>query len=269
VTRGIALGLALTLACGPALRPSGPATEAGAPGLEAGQSAAALLQEARASFARRPALDQVRRAESLFAAAARADPQDVEGLSGAIQAKIWLTYHDRRADADALAAGAVEAGQSCLRRAPASALCHYGMALALGVQARARRTTALEGLKRMVAHLERAADEDPTVDHAGPRRVLALVLVRAPGWPIGPGDPEAALGAARDAVRLSPEYPPNQLALAEALLATGATEEGRAAARRGAALARGRAGDPDAEEWIRDGEALLSRSTRGAGTPGS
>ena len=67
--------------------------------------------------------------------------------------------------------------------------------------------TADNGLKTMVPALRRAIEKDPEYDDAGPDRVMALVLVRAPGWPVGPGDPEAALEHAKKAVSLRPEYP--------------------------------------------------------------
>lgn len=256
-----ALPLALALACAPALRAPRPVSELGtAAGDPAGRSAPELLAEANAAFARRPDVEQVRRAESLFLAAAEADPGAVDGLCGAIQAKIWRIERDPEADRAALAASAVDAGQWCLRRAPASARCDYGFALALGMQARERRSTAVEGLKLMVEHLRRAAAEDASLDAAGPDRVLATVLVRAPAWPLGPGDPEGALEAARRAVARAPSHAPNHLALAEALLATGAADEARAAAERGRTLAREEARDPDAPEWLREADALIARA---------
>jgi hypothetical protein len=259
------LGLAVTLGCAPALRTPKPiGTLGGPPPGAPGRSAAALLADARAALARRPDVAQVRRAESLYVAAAQADPAGVEGLYGAIEAKVWLLDHDRSADRGALARSAVDAGQWCLRRAPASAWCDYGLAQALGMQAQEERSTALDGLKRMVELLRRAATEDPAIDRAGPERVLALVLARAPAWPLGPGDPESAVQAARKAVARAPDFAPNPLALGEALIATGASEEGRAEAERGLALARA-SHDPDAPEWIKNGEALVERAAR----PGS
>lgn len=266
-----AIPLLCALACTPALRAPRPIGGSGPPAAAAGRSAPELLAEARARFARRPDLSEVREAEALFLAAAEADPVDVAALYGAIQAKIWRIDHDhdRSVDRGALASSAVDAGQWCLRRSAASAWCDYGLALALGVQSRERRATALDGLKRMVEHLRRAAAVDPGVDDAGPDRVLALVLSRAPAWPVGPGDPETAVEAARRAERRVPEYPPNPLALAEALLATGAVAEGRAAAERGLALARAAVGDPDAADWVRDGEALISRAREARSTDGA
>ena len=61
-------------------------------------------------------------------------------------------------------------------------------------------------------------------------------------------------------MNLFPDAPANQLALSEALLAGGDRAGSEAAARRGLALARAAAarGERDADEWIRDGEALLA-----------
>lgn len=175
------------------------------------------------------------------------------------------TQHEPSADARlALATKAVEAGQRCVQAAPASAECDYALALALGVQARERPSTATQGLKAMVALLQKANELDARMDHGGPARVLALVLVRAPRWPLGPGDPEAGLEAARRAVELFPDHAPNQLALSETLLAAGDQAGSLAAATRGLALARTAAldGEPDAADWVRDGEALLAGITQ-------
>lgn len=257
-----AAALLLAAGCAPALHEARPIAELGKPAPASGRSAADLLVEGEAAFARRPSVDEVRRAESLFLAAAQADETSAEGLYRAILAKVWLVEHEREAGVrSALAVSAVEAGQSCLARAPASAACDYALALALGVQARERHSTVSEGLKLMVERLRRAAAADGSIDSGGPERVLALVLVRAPQWPLGPGDPEAGLAEARKAAARFPDFPPNQLALAEALIATGSDDDGRAVAKRGIELARARgaAGHPDAREWLKEGEKLLAK----------
>ena len=259
MTRVLAGAALAALACAPALHAPGPASELGAPAAPDGRSAAGLLAEARAEWARRPDAEAVKRAEALFLAAAEADRGGAEGLYGAIQARIWRIERERDAGRRrALARSAVELGQRCEQRAPASAACAYGLALALGEQAREDHATAADGLKRMVERLRRAAASDPALDRAGPERVLALVLVRAPAWPVGPGDAEAGLDAARKAAARFPDHPPNQLALAEALLANGEAEAGHAAARRAAELARA-SKEPEAAEWAREAAALEAR----------
>ena len=253
--RGAVPALLALLGCAPALHAPRP-LEAG-PGGEG--SPGELLAEARASFARRPDLAAVRRARDLFREAAARDPAGVEGLVGAILAAAWLVEHEPSPSERALLAStAVEDGELCEQRRSGDASCDYGLAIGLGLQARERHATASEGLKLMVEHLRSAEAKDPRLDLAGPERVLALLLVRAPGWPLGPGDPEEGLVEARKAVALFPDHPPNQLALAEALFKTGASEPARAAAERALALARA-ARDPDGPDWVRQAEDLLQR----------
>ena len=63
------------------------------------------------------------------------------------------------------------------------------MASRLGLKARAHPLQANESLKAMLEALNRAEAADPAYDQAGPARVQALVLIKAPAWPLGPGDP--------------------------------------------------------------------------------
>ncbi len=194
--------------------------------------------------------------------AAGAVPEDPAALAAEAREATHRSEHEPSADVRrALAEKAVDAGQRCVRAAPASAECTYALALALGVQARERPSTATQGLKAMVELLQKANGLDARLDHGGPARVLALVLVRAPGWPLGPGDPETGLKSARQAAELFPDYPPNQLALSEALLAADDQAGSRAAASRGLELARAAAGERDADDWVRAGEALLAGQT--------
>jgi hypothetical protein len=256
-----------TFACAPALRrpaPLAPATSS------EGRSAAALLDDAGAAFALRPDPAAVRTSLELYRAAARADPVGVDGLDGALRAAVWLAQRERSAEERSRrATEAVELGQLCGERAPQDARCDYGLALGLGVQAKERPSTVAEGLKLMVERLRRAAARDPGLDHGGPERVLALVLLRAPGWPLGPGDPESALAEARKASARAPDFPPNPLALAEALASNGDPAGAREAARRGLALAEARAaaGDPDAPEWVEEARRLLAAAEQSAEAP--
>jgi tetratricopeptide (TPR) repeat protein len=168
----------------------------------------------------------------------------------------------RRARRARLAEQEVELGQWCQRRAPANAECDYRLALALGQQARERTSTGKDALGKIVDLLHEAIAGSPDLESAGPHRVLALVLLRAPSWPLGPGDPEAALAEARAAARRFPDAPENQLALAEALAANGARREARAAYTRALALATAAraAGDPAAAHWMTEARAGLDKT---------
>jgi hypothetical protein len=157
-----------------------------------------------------------------------------------------------------LAVEAVQISQWCGRLHPEVVECDYRLALAVGQQARERSATAVDGLDVMVELLEGVIAEDPELDDAGGHRVLALVLLRAPGWPTGPGDPEIGLDHARLAVEIAPGYPPNQLVLGEALIENGQRDEAVEALERGVELAGERAGDPDAVEWLTSARETLA-----------
>ncbi len=248
--------LALASGCAPALRP--PAAVPATASRPAGSSEE-LLSAAGEAFAHRPDRASARRARDLYLAAAQADAASTTALVEAIRVAGWLVEHEASSkERLALAETAVDAGQQCLKRAPQSPACAYGLALGVGLAARERTATALDGLKRMVALLERAAAADPRQDRAGPDRVLAMVLTRAPGWPLGPGDAEAAVAKARRASALAPEYPPNLLALAEALAAAGSEDEARETAQRARSLATSGASDPDAPEWEAQARKILA-----------
>jgi hypothetical protein len=220
-----------------------------------------LLERAQRLYDER-GLPRVAEAAELWLQAAEADSSSIDGLVGAMRAFAWIADHENEPDLRRSAARrAVDAGQVCEQRAPRSSECLYWMAVSLGVQARERRSTGLDAVDLMVERLKAAIEMDPGLDHGGPHRVLALLYLRAPGWPTGPGDPDLGLEDARLALAEAPDYPPNHLCLAEALVATEDPEGGRQAYQVAAELAREwlERGAPDAGEWLEEAERHLSR----------
>ena len=182
-------------------------------------------------------------------------PTSVEGLVAAIQA--YSSRSDHAPDGQTRAQLADEASayaEACLAKAPQAAGCLYGRGLALGLQARAHPTSAGASLKDMLDALGKADAADPTYDQAGPSRVRALVLLRAPGWPLGPGDPDSGLAAARRAVELRPQYPPNLLALGEALAKTEDAQGARQAYMRAHDAAQALPASEDRDGWLHEAD---------------
>lgn len=233
--------LLLLAGCAPALREPAPLPRIpGAP--------EDPLGEAERAWAARPDRASVERALTLFLQAAEGDTTGTAGLEGAARSASWLVEREpAAARRDALVSTALQAAQWCRKRDGSAPACAYRLAIALGLQARERPSTAADGLPAMIALLREAAAADPALDHGGPQRVLALVLLRAPGWPAGPGDADLGLVQARAAAALDSSYPPNLLALAEALEKTGAEEEGKALRARALeeAARRAQRGDPE------------------------
>ena len=179
----------------------------------------------------------------------------IEQRFAAISADARRSEHERdlRVRGE-LAEDAGRQAEACLAMAPQAAACRYGHALALGLEARAHPAHAGESLHQMLAELEGAEAADPGYDEAGPARVRALVLTRAPGWPLGPGDPAAGVIAARRAVNLRPQYPPNLLALAEALAKSADAPGARAAYQRARDEASALPESADRDEWLREAD---------------
>jgi tetratricopeptide (TPR) repeat protein len=198
-------------------------------------------------------LPEVRESVSLFLAAARSDPTRTEGLLGAVKAQAWLVDHESAAsEREARATDAVQSAQWCARIDPQSAACEYWLGAALGLQAREKPSTALDALPRIEQAFRHSAEMSPALEEGGPHRALALLYARAPAWPTGPGDPDRAVEEARLALGIAPDYPPNLLALGEALHHQGDAAASREAYARALDLAQARAlqEDPDATEWI-------------------
>jgi len=184
----------------------------------------------------------------------------VDALAAAIDADARQSDHEsdskRRAD---LADDAARNADACLAEAPQAAACLYYHGVALGLAARAHPARAVESLKSMLESLTRAEAVDPEYDEAGPARVRALVLTRAPGWPLGPGDADAGVAAARRAVTLRPQYPPNVLALAEALSKHGDADEARVNYLRARDLAQALPAGTDRDDWLHDVDRALHK----------
>ncbi|MDB6007910.1 MAG: hypothetical protein JWL65_160 [Gammaproteobacteria bacterium] len=187
-------------------------------------------------------------------------PTSVEGLAAAIDADSQRSDHESDARVrGALADEASGYADACLAQAPKDAACLYWRGVALGLQAKSHPTRAGELLKSMLDSLSGADAIDPNYDQAGPSRVRALVLIRAPGWPLGPGDADAGLESARRAVGLRPQYPPNLLALAEALSKTGDAGGARDAYAKARDAAQAMPETTGRDGWLREADQGLQR----------
>jgi Flp pilus assembly protein TadD len=209
--------------------------------------------EVACTFAPRRAAPAV--AGSVSGAAVSVDARSIEERAAAIKAAADRSDHepDSKARAD-LANEANTNADACLALDPRAAACQYGKAVATGLEARVHPTRAGGLLGSMLQNLEKAEASDPNYDKAGPARVRALVLIRAPSWPLGPGDTDAGLVAARRAVALQPDYPPNILALAEALSKTGDETGARENYTHARDLAQSLPSGPERDDWLHDAE---------------
>jgi tetratricopeptide (TPR) repeat protein len=218
-----------------------------APQVSYGRNADELVSAANAAWSGRASPGKAAEAQDAYLAAAAIDEHRTDALLGAMRAIHYRVEYESGVAKGTLTHQAVEIGQWCMRLSPHDAACMYRLAIALGQDAREHPLEAKDAVTHMIDLLHRAIAADASLDDAGPHRVLALVLVRAPSWP-GPGDAEAGLEAARAAVAVAPDAVENQLALGEALAANDSHAEAREAFRRAVTLAANDR-DPEAETW--------------------
>jgi hypothetical protein len=183
------------------------------------------------------------------------EAKSIEECAAAIRAASQRSDHEPDSKVRAeLATEASNNADACLALDPQAAACQYGNAIAIGLQARVHPARAGGLLGSMLQNLGNAEATDPDYDRAGPARVQALVLIRAPAWPIGPGDTDAGLAAARRAVALQPDYPPNVLALAEALSKTGDENGARENYTHARELAQSLPAGSERDDWLREAD---------------
>jgi hypothetical protein len=141
-----------------------------------------------------------------------------------------------------LLAAASASAQQCLALSADNANCQYAQAQVLGLTAREHPLQAAALLKQMLAYLAQAEGLDPALDHAGPARLTAVVLLRAPPWPLGPGDVDGAVVAAQRAVQRDSTYPPNLITLGQAEAKSAGAPQARATFARAQAAVQAWAG---------------------------
>jgi tetratricopeptide (TPR) repeat protein len=96
---------------------------------------------------------------------------------------------------------------------------HYWLALNLcGICESCGAASALTQIPKIVKLLEFAATIDQAYDQGGPLRVLGLIRLEAPPWPLSEGDITEALKLLSTAVRIAPNNSTNHLYLAKILM---------------------------------------------------
>jgi len=126
--------------------------------------------------------------------------------------------------------GGLAAAKKAVELEPNRVEGHYYLAELDGFNAQAQRGGDVKPLiQLLVGEGEQAAKLDEKFDNAGPYRMLGTMYGRAPAPPVAIGDPEKAVQYLQKAVALAADYPPNQIFLAEALVADERYQDAEAA----------------------------------------
>lgn len=179
-------------------------------------------EAARKLFEEQPRkLERVRAAADALTEIAKANPKDYDDQWHAARAWCWLAdYGADDKEKVAAANRAIEFAEHAIALNERRVEGHYYRGRAIGMLADIERgMKALGRVKEMAKSLERAIQLNEKFDEGGPRRLLGLLLLHTPGWPLSIGDKKAADRHIRRAAELVPDYPENQTALAQLLFA--------------------------------------------------
>ena len=151
----------------------------------------------------------------------RSNPKDLVAVQQLARASFelgdLLTNDTRQTE---IARCGIETCRLWLAKVSNSAPGHYYLAMNLGELAQAQAPSLAS--YRLVHEVEReflaAAERDVHFDFAGPARCLGLLYRDAPGWPLSIGSKRKAHEWLVRAAALAPEFPENQLNLAETYL---------------------------------------------------
>jgi hypothetical protein len=132
----------------------------------------------------------------------------------------WAEFATNEIQRAALAQTGIAACRQALARAPKSAPAHYYLAMNFGqlAEAEAPSLAAYKLVREIEREFKAATELDEKFDFGGPPRCLGLLYRDAPGWPISIGSKRKAREFLDRAAALSPDFPENQLNLAESCL---------------------------------------------------
>lgn len=127
------------------------------------------------------------------------------------------TNNDQRAS---FARQGIAAANNLISRNPQSVQGHYYLAMNMGelAEAEAPSFTSFHLVHEMEREFKTAETLDKYFDYGGPARNLGLLYRDAPGWPLSIGSKHKARELLEEAASIAPDFPENDLNLAETFL---------------------------------------------------
>ena len=175
-----------------------------------------LKREARGAFLTdvRTVAD-VEDSAGLFAQALQIRTDDYDSLWEAARTCIWLSnYGPEKKQKEYVRRGITYANTAVLLRPEGEEGLFYDGALA-GKLAELDISYGPDSLKTVMARMEQLVELGSNYNYGGPERILGIIYMRTPGSPLGPGDWDKAEEHMNLALNTDPNWPENQLYMAE------------------------------------------------------
>lgn len=153
--------------------------------------------------------------------------------------------------------------EECIMRAPEDAACYYYRAMNTGIYYSAHVVGYQDGLKAMLKDCEKVISLDDRFDHGGAYRTMGKIYTEVPETLVGRNgirrDLEKAIGYLKKAEQIDPNYPENQIYLAEAYLAAGRNSEALACLNNAVAVTPHWKNHPDYTMWQKKNKELTNK----------
>jgi hypothetical protein len=178
---------------------------------------ARLVHQASEQFADTPRdVPQVVQAAESYAEAFKLKTSDYDALMQAVRVAAWLGgFHtDDKAREDHIRNGLTYVN-TALDLRPGDLDATYYRGVLAGYLGDLRRTYGLDAVRNIEESMTTLIEAEHDIDFGGPYRVYGVLLMRAPGPPTSIGNMRNAGRNIGQAVEMHPDWPENQLYLAE------------------------------------------------------
>lgn len=209
------LCLGLAASCSPIAPPRGAAIPMALP-----DDATSLLLIADRDFVFTGPQDSVTRSLAAAEELRRRQPDDERANFLAARAILWLEeFGDDSVERKQLAQRGYQYALAARAKNDQRAELHFIAGALLGMQMQSALIPKLSDVQIVHDHFTRAIELDVSYEQGGPLRALGMLLLRAPAWPTGVGDPESGIQTLEHAAARFPAFPANFIYLAEGYLA--------------------------------------------------
>ena len=190
----------------------------------------------------------------------RLEPDGERANFLAARAALWLEeFGGDSPDRRQLAETGYRHARAAIAKNGLPAEYHFIAGALLGMQMELALVPNLSDLKTVHEHMSRAVELDVSFEQGAPLRALGMLLIRAPAWPSGVGDPETGLEHLERAARLFPAFPANFLYLAEGYLALDRPADAATALRKARDLLAKEDWGTPGEVWRKQADKLTAR----------
>ena len=216
----------------------------------------ALVEQARSLYDDQGPPEQVRSSLDAAHRALAIKPHDPVANFLAARACFWLVDFEAK-DTNRCKSEGTEFGRKAASSNPENAEYQYYLALNLGLKMRDSTVPmAMIQIPSLVKALEKVIEVNEAYDDGGALRVLGMLYLRAPPWPVSVGDEEKALELLTRAAKKYPEHPMNHLFLAEALAVNEMYEEAEASLAKVRETAAKQKFQWRARRWLKEADQL-------------